>query len=79
VQGLDDGLLPGREHLFTPRSDANIVIVTRSLAPAQYVQCTDSISISAYDLPCRSFRKAGVGYEGKASATPHVSDVLAYD
>jgi hypothetical protein len=79
MQGLGDELLPGREQLFMPHSDANIVLVTRWLAPAQYVQCTDPLLISTYNLPCRSFRKAGAGYEGKASATPHASDVLAYD
>jgi hypothetical protein len=42
VQGLGDGLLSGREQLFTPHSDANIAPVARALAPAQYVQCTNS-------------------------------------
>lgn len=84
MQGLDDEplaeqRLTGREQLFTPRSDANIVLVARSLAPAQYMQCTESFLISAHDVPCHSFRKAGVGYEGKASVAPHAGNVIAYD
>jgi hypothetical protein len=71
--------LTGREQLFTPRSDANIVLVARSLTPAQYMQCTESFSIGANDVPYHSCRKAGVRYEGKASAAPHVGDLLAYD
>jgi hypothetical protein len=79
VQGLGDELPAGREQLFTPRSDANIVLVPRSLAPAQYMQCMESFSISAHDVPCHSVRIAGVGYGGKASAAPQAGDLLAYD
>jgi hypothetical protein len=71
--------LTGREQLFTPRFDANIVLVARSLAPVHYIQCTESFSISAHDVPCHSFRKAGIGYEGNALAAPHAGDLLAYD
>jgi hypothetical protein len=61
VQGLGDEplagqRLTGREQLFTPRSDDNIVLVARSLAPAQYMQCTESFLISANDVPCHSCR-----------------------
>jgi hypothetical protein len=78
VQGLGGELpavqrLKGREQLFTPRSDANVVLVARSLAPAQYIQCTEST--------CRvtGFKKPAQGYKGKASAAPRAGDLLAYD
>jgi hypothetical protein len=63
VQGLSDEPLAGRrltrrEQLFTLRSDANIVLVARLFAPVHYMQCTESFSISANDVPCHSCRKA---------------------